>query len=617
VYRSPNRVETGASGTASARVRYTSDTRWGAKIVITADERAWENTGSYVDIVGFDITNTYGQGRHGLINYGTHVRMLGNHAHHISQQSCDPVGGGAGLDDGNFTGGSNAFLDNVVDHIGPTDGSQCGAHVQGIYESSPNGLIANNIVDNVSGYGIYCWHGATAEKVVNNLSFQNGISGIIVAAGGAPTIAIDDSLIANNIVVYNADRGISEYGDAGPNNRFINNDMFGNSGGPISLVNSHNTVSGTLNVDPQFVNYRPDGSGDYHLRATSPLIGTGMRLSSLITDADGNARPQKQGYDIGPYVYVAGRVSPTPTTGSAPADIATSTPATSAGYYTPPDGQGLYEECRVSDRATCANELKQMAAGGFTVVLNYDSNLGSASDLLAFADAADALGMKVIWALSDPIFWTGDALGKYSQLAATCGCSSNIGLARYIVSVVKNHPATWGYYVGDELTSSVHSQWLTYSDAISAADSSHPRLIIQLNEAQGAVSPYTAQFADGAEVIGQDYYPIGQTVYGLYTNTGNMAAAVQAVVDQMHRDDAIVLQAFAWSEYSGGTLVFPTQAEMRTMLTQALASSRPRLVLWYSYFDIMRSDDPTQHWNDLISAAKLAAQPSTRAATHR
>jgi hypothetical protein len=44
---------------------------------------------------------------------------------------------------------------------------------------------------------------------------------------------------------------------------------------------------------------------------------------------------------------------------------------------------------------------------------------------------------------------------------------------------------------------------------------------------------------------------------------------------------------------------------MRGMLQLALANSRPQLVLWYSYFDIARSDNPSGHWADLVAAAGL------------
>jgi len=38
---------------------------------------------------------------------------------------------------------------------------------------------------------------------------------------------------------------------------------------------------------------------------------------------------------------------------------------------------------------------------------------------------------------------------------------------------------------------------------------------------------------------------------------------------------------------------------MQSMLSQTLAHSHPRIILWYSYYDTMDSDNPTQHWNDL------------------
>ena len=31
--------------------------------------------------------------------------------------------------------------------------------------------------------------------------------------------------------------------------------------------------------------------------------------------------------------------------------------------------------------------------------------------------------------------------------------------------------------------------------------------------------------------------------------------------------------------------------------------AKPSLILWYSYYDIMRSDDPERHWADLVAGA--------------
>ncbi|GAB3420038.1 DUF1565 domain-containing protein [Massilia agilis] len=47
--------KTTASGTSSARIYWVSTTKWGAKIVPGSTANVWDNRGSYVSIVGFDI----------------------------------------------------------------------------------------------------------------------------------------------------------------------------------------------------------------------------------------------------------------------------------------------------------------------------------------------------------------------------------------------------------------------------------------------------------------------------------------------------------------------------------------------------------------------------------
>ena len=57
---------TTANGTASARIRYVSDTKWGAKIVGSGAGYIWVNKGNYVTVDGFDLT---GSGNaHGLLS---------------------------------------------------------------------------------------------------------------------------------------------------------------------------------------------------------------------------------------------------------------------------------------------------------------------------------------------------------------------------------------------------------------------------------------------------------------------------------------------------------------------------------------------------------------------
>ena len=118
-------------------------------------------------------------------------------------------------------------------------------------------------------------------------------------------------------------------------------------------------------------------------------------------------------------------------------------------------------------------------------------------------------------------------------------------------------------------------------------------------------------FADTAEVIGADIYPIGTS--DPISSVGKIASALQSIADQNGTQSAITLQAFSWGEYPKDTWVcpkfpscaqFPTGEEMRLMRNLAVTNSKARLLLWYSYFDISRSDNPTGHMKDLIEAAR-------------
>ena len=71
-----------------------------------------------------------------------------------------------------------------------------------------------------------------------------------------------------------------------------------------------NADTSTLVVDPQFVNYQPDGTGDYHLQNTSPAIDAGTSIGAPTTDLDGNPRPQGDGFDIGLYESKVSRALP-------------------------------------------------------------------------------------------------------------------------------------------------------------------------------------------------------------------------------------------------------------------------------------------------------------------
>ena len=298
----------------------------------------------------------------------------------------------------------------------------------------------------------------------------------------------------------------------------------------------------------------------------------------------------------------------------------------------PTDGQGLYDSCTPSganDYNNCFSRLDKFATGGFKLLVNYDQMWGDEAGETAYLNHAQAAGMKIIFAMNDPAFWNGtNLLTYYNGLSASCkrpdntSCQNNTDFITYVINLVKNQPALWGYYIGDEESASNHTQFKAFTDLVHQLDPSHPRLLVQtteINNSQGAsqVSNALTPFVDTADVLGVDYYPVGATGYGKSTaQTGGVAAAVQAVANQYGKQSAMVLQTFSWSEYGQSqtsqrcpgltTCPYPTLTDLETMLNLTLQNSSPRIVLWYSYFDILNSDNPTGHWNDLVTAAATA-----------
>lgn len=291
-------VKSGVSGGASARVRFISDVKWGAKIIALSSYTAWENRGDYVDIAGFDIT---GDGNLGILNLGSFVRIVGNHVHDIPAKCT--ADGGAGIDQGNFAGHDDDTIGNLVHNIGNTRAA-C-PRVHGIYHANQRGHVWNNIAFNNQGYGIHLWHAPVDVVVANNLVFHNGEGGITVGAGDAPGgVTPDGMVVANNILIDNGTSGagwaIVESGRIGARNQYSNNIIWRNRRG-IAL--EHGRDSNTINADPGLVRFADDGSGDYHLAAGSPAIGAGTQAGAPQLDFDGRSRPAGQATDIGPYEF--------------------------------------------------------------------------------------------------------------------------------------------------------------------------------------------------------------------------------------------------------------------------------------------------------------------------
>jgi hypothetical protein len=284
-------VSTKVQGSATARIRYVSDTKWGAKIVGSGTEGMWTNNGNYTDIVGFDIS---GSGRLGILNWASYTNMSGNHVHNLTVSGGCTGNGGAGIMNANYSGSDNDIIGNVVHDIGVP--GKCNG-VQGVYHSNLRGHIYNNIVYRASSYGIHLWHAANNVMIVNNTVFANGSSsmggGIVIGTGDSPGgVVLDYTKIINNIVYNNPAVSIKEYcysGQSciGSHNTVANNLVYGNGSG-ISL--RVGTAYGTVAADPQFVNYQANGTGNYRLKSTSPAVNKGVSTSAATYDIDNIAR---------------------------------------------------------------------------------------------------------------------------------------------------------------------------------------------------------------------------------------------------------------------------------------------------------------------------------------
>lgn len=279
---------TSASGTADARISFYAQNVGGARIEGDgAMDAAWQNMGDYVDISGFDIS---GSNVDGLLDGGSNVRIMSNRIHGFREGNC-------------ITTGNDGYTLHDVDVTGNTTfGCGQGALDHGIYVSHTRGVVANNMSFGNSGYGIQCWHNCNDMTISNNLVFDNEAGGIVVGQGDGPnfgSVPADSMIVSNNIAVDNGRDGLRESGATGPNNMFLNNLIWNNGSDKVNLKTG--SQSGTIMQDPQFVDFRPDGTGNYRLQPTSPAVDAGSAQGAPSTAIDGTPRPEGAAVDIGPY----------------------------------------------------------------------------------------------------------------------------------------------------------------------------------------------------------------------------------------------------------------------------------------------------------------------------
>jgi hypothetical protein len=293
-------LTTSASGTAGHPVTYISAVKYGAKIIGTGTGIHWTDNGDYTDISGFDVS---GSGRLGIYTTGDHVTVHHCYVHDIMLTGGVTGDGGAGIQ---MFGAFSTAHHNKVVRIAAGVSS---VTVQGIYLLGASANAYDNIVGDISAYGIHQWHGGTTSTFDSNTVFNCGGGGILIGAGDSGMLAggSQHNFITNNIVANCPGYGVREYSYTGTGtsyNTYRNNITYNNAGGNV-MTATGDVIADLFTANPLFVNYQADGTGDYHLQAISPAIGAGNATYSPATDFDDIARPQGGTPDIGALEYVA------------------------------------------------------------------------------------------------------------------------------------------------------------------------------------------------------------------------------------------------------------------------------------------------------------------------
>src|SRR5689334_20217936 len=211
--------------------------------------------------------------------------------------------------------------------------------------------------------------------------------------------------------------------------------------------------------------------------------------------------------------------------------------------------QGVYDQCAPATQ-DCATSLRMIADAGFEYVLNYTAWYGSAEQVRRYADEAEAVGLKVIWPLNDHAWRDGTNLRSYYRyLGPDCPCSSNADFKQWALGLVKDHPATWGFYVGDELspTSANVTQTHALEDEVKSIAPGKPTMYVTIPNDNGVLTSQLQPFAQVADYVGADYYPVGKA--STMDGVSNYASETRDITGGAGTNPIFVLQAFSWSSY--------------------------------------------------------------------
>jgi hypothetical protein len=279
------------SGAPDAWITIQSENKWGAVLDCEMQCDSYFNlrNSSYINIQGFVITRGYKEGIHSN-DSAHHIILRGNRIEYIANRSTSSTLGMDGI----YTNANchDFVIDgNVFHDIGRTDNNWLD---HGLYLHGSNFTIMNNIFYNIPhGWSIQAADGLSNVLIANNtFVFPNG-------GGQDGQIMLWNSLsnlyIMNNIF-YGPKNAITRYAATMNTCVIVNNLVFG-----VYDAIADGTGCGvalTRIGDPYFFNLQ--APFDFHVYGNSPAIGTGLPLTTVTDDFDGNLRGAMSA-DLGAY----------------------------------------------------------------------------------------------------------------------------------------------------------------------------------------------------------------------------------------------------------------------------------------------------------------------------
>ena len=175
-------------------------------------------------------------------------------------------------------------------------------------------------------------------------------------------------------------------------------------------------------------------------------------------------------------------------------------------------------------------------------------------------------------------------------------CSSNAGFKRWALGLVKDHPATWGFYVGDELspTPTNVSQTHALEQEVKSIAPGKPTMYVTIPNDNGVLTNQIQPFAGVADYVGADYYPVGKA--STMGGVSNYAEETRQITAGAGANPIFVLQAFSWDSYDSSMADrFPTTQwhlvlTARTGPTQQSHAALAALcqIYWYPLYSFVR-----------------------------